>query len=351
MSHWRFHLLLLVVLAAGDRAGADSLVLLRPLPVACVTGDSAVYTVRDGELHPVRGEFWTFPQGQSALRPRAIVPREAVPGSLVKVWVESEEPLDSVSLELALPGATVHAAGFAETETPGVWEAFLGLPTWQAPGTFSLALRASAGGRAYLDVQPLIVHYKQFRMETFRLGTDLTNLVTTNPAQTERETRILITVLTTPHPDAIYETGTLRTPFAGARRTSGYGDRRQMDYADGSKSNLIHLGVDIAAAQGTPVPSSGRGRVVFAGKRILTGNTVIIEHLPGLFSVYYHLSAIGVEIGQVVDRGQIIGKVGMTGFATGPHLHWEIEAMGVAVDPDEAAESPLQLTFHDHVMP
>jgi murein DD-endopeptidase MepM/ murein hydrolase activator NlpD len=81
--------------------------------------------------------------------------------------------------------------------------------------------------------------------------------------------------------------------------------------------------------------------VVFASNRILTGNTIIIEHLPGLFSIYYHMSALDAAEGQIVEKGQVIGKVGMTGFATGPHLHWEIQSTGIAVDPDELTQSPL----------
>ena len=198
-----------------------------------------------------------------------------------------------------------------------------------------------AGGRTYLQIVPFTVDRRVFFSEKLGLDADLTHLVAGSDAQKVRETCILIQVLSTPHAEAVYETGTLLTPFAGGRRTSGYGDRRELDYTDGTHANTIHLGVDIASPEGTPVPCSGRGRVVFAGPRILTGNTIIVEHLPGLFSVYYHLSAIGVSVGDMVDRGEVIGKVGMTGFATGPHLHWEIQVMGVAVDPDEAAKVPL----------
>ena len=63
--------------------------------------------------------------------------------------------------------------------------------------------------------------------------------------------------------------------------------------------------------------------------------------LPGLFAVYFHLSEIDVKTGDVVGQGQVIGKVGMTGFATGPHLHWQITALGVAVDPDALCEAPI----------
>jgi murein DD-endopeptidase MepM/ murein hydrolase activator NlpD len=73
----------------------------------------------------------------------------------------------------------------------------------------------------------------------------------------------------------------------------------------------------------------------------MTGNTIIIEMLPGLYSLYFHLSEIDVKQGDVVGQGDLIGKVGMTGFATGPHLHWEIDALGVPVDPDALTAKPI----------
>ena len=80
---------------------------------------------------------------------------------------------------------------------------------------------------------------------------------------------------------------------------------------------------------------------MLAAERIVTGNTVVVEMLPGLFSLYFHLSEIDVKPGDIVEQGQVIGKVGMTGFATGPHLHWEIEALGVPVDPDALVAGPI----------
>jgi murein DD-endopeptidase MepM/ murein hydrolase activator NlpD len=70
-----------------------------------------------------------------------------------------------------------------------------------------------------------------------------------------------------------------------------------------------------------------------ASDREVTGKTLVIEHLPGLYSLYFHLSKIEVEKGAVVDRGSCIALSGSSGMATGPHLHWELRARGEAVDP------------------
>jgi len=76
------------------------------------------------------------------------------------------------------------------------------------------------------------------------------------------------------------------------------------------------------------------GRVVFSGMRIVTGYTMVIEHLPGLYSILMHLSKGVAPVGALVKGGDVVAYSGFTGFATGPHLHWEMRAAGVPVDPD-----------------
>jgi murein DD-endopeptidase MepM/ murein hydrolase activator NlpD len=222
-----------------------------------------------------------------------------------------------------------------------LWAALVGIPPWSSPREYTLTLSAASGKRSFLLLQPFTVSSHAFFSERIPLTAELTDMATVPDEQKKEESRVLAEVLVTPHADAVFETGPFVVPIPGGRRTSGYGDRREYDYSDGTKGYSVHLGVDIASPLGTPVPAAGRGRVVFADTRILTGNTVIVEHLPGLFSVYYHMSTIAVKTGDVVERGQVIGTVGMTGFATGPHLHWEVEDGGVAVDPDALVRGPL----------
>jgi murein DD-endopeptidase MepM/ murein hydrolase activator NlpD len=266
------------------------------------------------------------------------------------MYAWSAEALDSLTVEIgrvepgkppAAPVARARGFRFGSVKGMTMWMVLLGIPPWDAPGEYTLTLTAAAGPRSYLRLEPFTVGARSFVTERIPLSASLTDLATAEDAQKTRESRTLAQVLSTPHPDAVFETGTLAVPIPGARRTSGYGDRREYDYSNGTKGYSIHLGVDIASPDGTLVPASGRGRVVFASPRILTGNTIIIEHLPGLFTVYYHLSSIRVNVGEAVEKGQVIGAVGMTGFATGPHLHWEVEALGTPVDPDAAASGAL----------
>jgi murein DD-endopeptidase MepM/ murein hydrolase activator NlpD len=95
-----------------------------------------------------------------------------------------------------------------------------------------------------------------------------------------------------------------------------------------------HAGVDIAAPEGTPVKSPADGIVRLAETgMVLTGGTVIIDHGQGLTSILIHMSAVLVRPGVFVSRGQIIGRVGHTGRATGPHVHWGMNWRDVRIDP------------------
>lgn len=95
-----------------------------------------------------------------------------------------------------------------------------------------------------------------------------------------------------------------------------------------------HSGLDVAAAKGTPVHAPAGGIITFAKPDLyLTGGTVLIDHGHGLSSNFLHLSRLDVKVGDRVEQGQVIGLVGATGRATGPHMHWGMNWFGVRVDP------------------
>ncbi len=112
--------------------------------------------------------------------------------------------------------------------------------------------------------------------------------------------------------------------------TSEFGQTR---YVNGAPTWSRHSGLDIAAPLGTDVKATNRGKVVLTKSFILTGNTMVIDHGQGLFSVYYHMHEGLVHVGEIVERGQKIGTVGSTGFSTGPHLHFTMSYYMMNIEP------------------
>ena len=145
-------------------------------------------------------------------------------------------------------------------------------------------------------------------------------------------------------PVPLWEGAFLRMPNSAP--LSGFADRRTYLYDGKAIDHQTHLGFDLASLRGSVVPAGNTGRVVFGGPLGIYGNTVILDHGLGLFSLYGHLSEIAVASGARVARGDPLGKTGDTGLAGGDHLHFSIMIHGVHVDPVEWWDPHW---IHDHV--
>ena len=129
-------------------------------------------------------------------------------------------------------------------------------------------------------------------------------------------------------PERLWQ-GPFRMPLEGGVRGTNFGKRRVLN----GQARSPHTGADFPALTGTPVHATQSGRVVLAEELYFSGNTVIVDHGLGVYSLYGHLSAIDVAAGDNVKAGGLLGKVGATGRVTGPHLHWGMTVNRARVDP------------------
>jgi len=128
-------------------------------------------------------------------------------------------------------------------------------------------------------------------------------------------------------------------PVSGARISGVYGSQR----VDNGVAKAPHMGLDMAVPEGTLVHAPASGIVTFAEPDlVLTGGTVLIDHGFGLTSSFLHMSRLDVKTGDAIRRGQVIGAAGMTGRATGPHVHWGFNWFDVRLDPGLLAKPEKQ---------
>jgi murein DD-endopeptidase MepM/ murein hydrolase activator NlpD len=187
---------------------------------------------------------------------------------------------------------------------------------------------------------PITIADRTFAAETINLNPTLTGIRTDPSQQRVDESNHLWAILTTTGAE-VYHTGYFIPPVSSTRRTSHFGDRRVFRYSTGSSDTSVHAGVDYGVPTGTRVIACGSGKVVLARSRIVTGNSVVIEHAPGIYSLYYHLDKIEAEEGSMVTAGTLIGLSGSTGLSTGPHLHWELRVNTENTDPDAFIGRPI----------
>lgn len=130
-----------------------------------------------------------------------------------------------------------------------------------------------------------------------------------------------------------------RAPFVrprDARVTSVFGGGRVVNGVRRS----VHYGLDLDGRTGAPIKAANRGVVALIGDFFYGGRSVYVHHGEGLMTVYHHMSRILVAVGDTVERGQIIGRVGATGRVTGPHLHWGAQYGLISFDPDDLLNIP-----------
>ena len=269
-------------------------------------------------------------------------------GEILTVRYLGSAPLE-VDVTLSLPGdRVIHSRGWritgghARNGGREGWVTLLGIPSTAQIGFGSIEVSALFSGRRRVVRSTTVdILEGSFIEERIALSPSMTTLRSSKDPRKTEQSRTLWEIITTIDPTARFHQGRFRYPLDQIRRTAFFGDLRIYAYSNGRTSRSVHNGVDYGARTGTPILAPGRGRVVMARDRILTGKSVILEHLPGVYTIYYHLDLLSVDEGSVVDRGTQLGTVGSTGLSTGPHLHWELRVASVAVDPEAVIEVPL----------
>lgn len=128
---------------------------------------------------------------------------------------------------------------------------------------------------------------------------------------------------------------------------ANFADLRNYIYQGKKIDQQVHLGYDLAVTQHVGVEASNDGRVIYAAPLGIYGNCIVVDHGYGLQTIYGHLSHIGVHVGDMVKRGQVMGQSGMTGMAGGDHVHFAMQLDGVQIDPKEWWDSHW---IQDHVV-
>ncbi|GAB7532166.1 peptidoglycan DD-metalloendopeptidase family protein [Pseudomonas sp. 3A(2025)] len=200
------------------------------------------------------------------------------------------------------------------------WLAIVGIPLTVKPGSQQVL----SGGRTLA----FTVGSKKYKEQRITLKNQ--SQVTPDAEQTKRYERELAEQLKAYRS---FSPGTpsnliLDKPVNGPL-SSRFGVRR---FFNGEERNP-HSGLDFAVPAGTPIKSPAAGKVILTGDYFFNGQTVFVDHGQGFISMFCHLSKIDVKVGDAVARGGVVGKVGATGRATGPHMHWNVSLNDARVDP------------------
>jgi len=208
--------------------------------------------------------------------------------------------------------------------------ALQGVYTLQQPGVYPLLIEATLpDGSKQAFEQMVLVTSGDYGSEELYVPPE-----TIDPAVTEPENQTIFSI-TTPATATAYWNGVFASPAVYADQfTSRFGRHR---IYHGTGTDLVvegfHTGLDFAGGEGLQISAPAPGRVVFAAPLTVRGNATIIDHGWGVYSGFWHQSQILVNVGDIVEQGQVIGLVGGTGRVTGAHLHWEVWVNGVQVDP------------------
>lgn len=221
-------------------------------------------------------------------------------------------------------------AAFAEREIPffpmgkaGRFAAFVPVPYGFVAGKHSIVVSAGEWSKS-LELEVLTGNY---RSEVLKVAPKHVNPGKAAAKRIQRESQLVGSLYERITPEKLWN-GNFELPIASAI-TSPYGNKRIYN----GELKSFHAGSDLKAPIGTQVRASAAGIVVMAKNLYYTGNTMLLDHGFGVFTLYAHLSNMKVKVGRRVQAQELLGLSGMTGRVTGPHLHWMAIVRRVRIDP------------------
>ena len=245
--------------------------------------------------------------------------RSLQPGELVVLSIALAERADQIHVRAFDHDVVAYPDG------DGGWRALVGIDLDVKPGTYHVTV--DAGASHAHATHDLIVVKRVFRTRRLTVNDAFVTPPPSEQARIDREAALLAGVWQSPAAERLWNGAFVRPVPQEAN--SAFGTRSIFN----GKPRNAHGGADFLSPAGTPIHAPNAGRIVVARNLYFSGNTVIIDHGLGLFSMLAHLSAIDVHEGDRVTTGEILGRVGATGRVTGPHLHWAVRAGGARVDP------------------
>lgn len=264
-----------------------------------------------------------------SVRARAVAPSEPV-----RIDVLTPEPLESLEGEfLGKPVFFVRTTDRGDSQVWSGW-AMIGLD--EPAGLTSIEVRGrTTDGAEALGSHAVSIEAREFPKEQLSVAPKYVEPPKEVQQRLTSERKKLAQVYASRRPEIPSGEPFVR-PVEGDS-TSIFGTRRVFN----GKPRSPHSGLDLRAATGTPVISSGPGRVTYAGDLYYSGNTVIVDHGAGLFTIYAHLSELKVQEGDTAKTGQLLGLSGATGRVTGPHLHWGAKIGNRPFDPTALLDPEL----------
>lgn len=210
------------------------------------------------------------------------------------------------------------------------WLAIVGIPMNTEPGLHKISIFLNQKDQNHFTTnleKSFLVSPKKYPSEKLKLSAKFVTPTHADQIRINKENELITNAYN--HWSQMVPNLTLQQPIAG-RKSSPFGLKRILN----GQNKGFHSGLDLAAATGTQVYASANGQVILTGNFFYTGNVVFIDHGRGLITSYSHLDSIKVSEGDTVDTETIVGTVGATGRATGPHLHWSVSLNDVRVNPE-----------------